>query len=550
MSDVKSKTIEEKLRQAWRSERRFYNLRGLARFLIWVVVMIVLDFLIDWGIFFRSRMSTRIGYFLLAINAAVLIWILWREWLRHLKRFDPVIVALEVESRHPELSSMLVSYIQFQGPVTNQPDISMTLLDAMKEEAVNRTRPLDFREVVDFGQLKRLLIVAFLVLAGFGTISAIQSGHLQSLFMRLIGLDVKYPTRTQIQDVTGDVTVRAGDPLTITATVRGVVPQTGRIYFRSLEGDTSWQVASMERSRNQPIFKRHLPEANQDLLYYVRIGDDQTDEFRMTVVSAPRVVKAEIKLKYPKYMNRQPGQSDNLNLTVPEGTELEWNLKCEPAVKAVQVTFGEEDSADAEVDATGTKITFTKKAGEGFKYTFHWTEGASGKNFEYDDVQYTVRVTPDQSPDVELLEPVTSGLATVMKTQVIRAQAADDHGLSKAWLVYSIDGSRDKRIPIHTFQGVTSEEVKYKWSLKETLPDLKPGVQISFAVEVCDLYEPKAHRSRSIPRKMTIVDVETYLQWYREELAAQRDEIKRAKDSEEKSSTQVKQLKEQEAKSP
>ena len=48
-------------------------------------------------------------------------------------------------------------------------------------------------------------------------------------------------------------------------------------------------------------------------------------------------------------------------------------------------------------------------------------------------------------------------------------------------------------------------------------------------------------------RKISIVTPERYLQWYRAELASQQDEIKRARDSEETASTQVKQLIEQES---
>ena len=39
--------IEDKLRDAWRQEQRFFHLRGMARFLIWLVAMVVVDLVID-----------------------------------------------------------------------------------------------------------------------------------------------------------------------------------------------------------------------------------------------------------------------------------------------------------------------------------------------------------------------------------------------------------------------------------------------------------------------------------------------------------------------
>ena len=40
-NDAPEKGIEEKLFEAWREERKFYDFRGAARFLIWLVALLV-----------------------------------------------------------------------------------------------------------------------------------------------------------------------------------------------------------------------------------------------------------------------------------------------------------------------------------------------------------------------------------------------------------------------------------------------------------------------------------------------------------------------------
>jgi len=104
-----SLSIEEKLRQAWKQEQRFFHIRGLSRLLIWAIALLLIDLLVDWQIFFRSRLSGP-TILLLIVNVGILAWIAWHEWLRFLKRYDPLRVSLEVESKHPELLSVLVSY--------------------------------------------------------------------------------------------------------------------------------------------------------------------------------------------------------------------------------------------------------------------------------------------------------------------------------------------------------------------------------------------------------------------------------------------------------
>lgn len=562
-------TIENKLRQAWHQERRFVNVRGASRLLIWIVAMLVVDFLIDWGVVFRARVEGRFGVLLLVVNIAILIWVLWHEWLRHLKPFDPVLVALDVEAKHPELSSVLVSYTQLKGPMANQPNVSADLIAAMRDQAIERTRPIDFREIIDFGQLKNLLMVTFGVLLFFGIIGANWQEHMRTLLQRLVGASTEYPTQTQISTIEvkddrdqwvtvfstddeenkpSNVRVRIGDTADVRTTVNGVTPESGVLYFKYADGEGGWKRAPMKKNGNQPSFARQFDDVTRDIIYYVRINDDQSEEHRITVVPAPRVVGQIVQLKYPEYMNRAAASSDQLNLEVPEGTELSWKLQCDPAVEKMQVTIGDE-TFDAKVEDEGKTVTFDRLADRGFKYTFRWTEAGSGNSFEYDDVQHSVRVIADTAPDVELIRPGSNLMATMQKTMEMVAEANDDHGLDKAWLVYSINNSNEEtRVEIADFEGVPTKNINYTWALKKSIADLEPGTQVSFHLEVMDLH-PKweDHISRSATRQISVVTDETYLQWYREELAAQRDEIKRARETEQSSSTQVKQLKDQES---
>lgn len=575
MVDSKTIPIEDKLPQAWRQQRRYYHLRGASRFLIWLVVMIVLDFLIDWGILFQIRLTTNLGLLLLSINVVVLGWVLWHEWLRNLKPYDPLLVALEVEAKHPELSSLLVSYTQLTGPDETQPDVSAELIEAMRHEAVVQTHKLDFREIVDFGQLRSLLLVAGLVLAFFSAASFFNQEHLRTLVQRLAGIDVTYPTRTQIIDVSGDLTVRLGDPepTVIVARASGVIPDGGRIFTRPADGEGKWTTLPLKKNDHQPAFGREFKEIVKDLVYYVRIGDAQSEEYRIHVVPAPRIVATKVDLSYPSYMEKAAGQVDQLNLEVPDGTTIHWHLTCDTAIKRLLVKTdrpianeaadpdktqetGEPkevkyETIEARIDATGKNVTFTLLADRGFKYTFRWTEQASGKDFEYNDVQHSVRVIADTVPEVQLVHPASGPVATVNKTVTLEARANDDHGLGKAWLVYSLDGSVEKRVPIHDFKGVRSDTFSYHWELKKSIKDLQPNVQIMYAVEVVDR-NPAAQRHirRSATRQFTVVEDARYDQWARGQFVAQFDEVTRVKESEQLSSRQVKQLKEQETVTP
>ena len=168
-----------------------------------VVALLVVDPLIDWQIFFRERWETP-GVLLLILNVVILGRVLWKEWLCHRKPFDPVRVALEVENKHPQLRSVLVSYSQFKDMDPEKIQASPALLKAMRDQAISLTKPLDFKEVVDFKQLKNLGLVCLATLLCFSFAGLQWQDHMRALFMRLIGENADYPTNTTILQVEVD----------------------------------------------------------------------------------------------------------------------------------------------------------------------------------------------------------------------------------------------------------------------------------------------------------------------------------------------------------
>lgn len=544
-----SATINQKLVQLWRQERRFYHVRGAARFLLWLIAMLFVDFLVDWGILYQVNSNLKLGLLLLIINGVVLAYVLWNEWLKHLKPFDPVIVALEVETRHPELASVLVSYTQFEeGDIDH--GASPELVEAMCQQARDLTRSIDFREVVDFAQIRKLLMASAGITLFFLVISINWQAHAASLLSRLAGVDASYPTSTQVVNVSGDLIVQIGTPVVVKAGAEGVIPKEGAIYVRPAEQDSDWQTAPMQASgaaKGLPTFERTFEEVNQELLYYVRLGDGRSETYRITPIPAPSVSAVRIERTYPSYLRREADPTADLTGSVPEGASLVWHLTTRTPVKSLQVRIGDKQ-IDAAQEGDNRHWTFREdKVKRSFKYTFHWTEGVSGQNFKYDDVEHAIEVIPDMLPKVELLEPTRDGLATVKKRVTLQARAQDDHGLAEAWLTYSVDDGEKKRIPIQTFKNQRNDTVNFVWDLKKTVPGLKPDSNLSYFVSVKDHYpNGDSHIVHSTRRSLAVVDTDRYVEWYREELTRELAEVRRAQKAEKDAANALKILKIQE----
>lgn len=562
--DSQDLSIESKLRQAWRQEQRYYNMRGISRLIVWIITLLVLDFLIDWGLFAKTGMTGNVGILLLLVNFGVLAWVLWFEWLRYLRAYDPVVVSLEVERRHPGLTSLLVSYTQLKDSDPESTNVSTELIGAMKTQAISESQSLDFKQIVDFGQLRKLFLMASSVFIIFAVLSITWNDHAAIFLKRLAGSTDGYPTETVIKGVTKEVVVRIGDPATIRTWVDPdkVIPAKGRIFTRSAASeDDPWKELPMDPvSGQEGTFARSLKGITEDLIYHVRVGDARSKEHRIRVIAAPQLVATNLTLQYPGYMNLEDGTSDQLTLEVPERTTVKWSLKCDPPVNACEVAYsvpateGNKEgraTMEAHILDNGTRVEFELKADRTVKYTFKWTEKEQG--FQYDDVQYAIKVAGDQLPDVDLVYPSANGVATVNKTLNVVAKASDDYGLREAKFVYSVDGGDSLYKDITQLNGAKASEISYAVELKDilTAEQLKDGTSINYRVEVTDLHPDKDDRiRRTATRQLAILTEKDYLDWYRRELKAQNQKLAESLAAEKESANKVRSIRIEEGDKP
>lgn len=559
-------TIDDKLKEAWSKEQSFINTRGIFRSLIWIISLIITSFIIDILIWKGIGDGNSHGLWLSIINLIVIGIILKKEWLDHRKKYDPVRTALQVESKNPGLSSILITYTELSLD-SSKTNTSPEIIEAIKEKANEKTESIDFQEIVSWGQIKKILIVCGSIILLFAGMSIKWNQQVGILFQRLAGVDTNYPTETNIEKILIDdqiinigesFKVKSGGSLNIKVITSGVTVSSAQLYIRDKGVAEEWNSNpyQMDAMSNDKLnYERKWEDITEDQEFYVKANDDKSKTFEIQVIKQPSYTY-QVERVFPSYINQKPETLEELNMDAPQGTELKWTITSSSKVKAMEVRIGEEEKLNAEISDDGKTITFSKKADKAFNYSFLWTEGQSGKDFQYVDVQNSIKVIEDTLPEIQLISPSSDGLATTKKNLNLNFKGTDDYGLGKAHLIYSVKRDEAKsegeseivRKEIHNFEGNSSGSHTFSWKVADDIDELKAGDQISYQVEVQDLFPgEKKHIRQSATRKISIVTPERYLQWYRSELASQQDEIKRARDSEETASTEVKQLRQQES---
>ena len=567
-NDVPEQGIEEKLFEAWREERKFYDFRGAARFLIWLVALLVVDLLIDWQIFFRERWETP-GVLLLILNVVILGRVLWKEWLCHRKPFDPVRVALEVENKHPQLRSVLVSYSQFKDMDPEKIQASPALLKAMRDQAISLTKPLDFKEVVDFKQLKNLGLVCLATLLCFSFAGLQWKDHMRALFMRLIGENADYPTNTTILQVEVDsgkksrvlnlsadnkpFPVKAGGEVVISAKVdmSKEQPPAATLYWSS---DGMEEQVEQFRFQDSKEYLCKISDLTQSTRFRLVIGDDRTSEFALSITPPPNFTQTRATLIFPEYLGKPETTVENLDFSVPVGTRVKWALQCSPAISDLNVTLGDE-TISAEVSEDGSTATFEVNATETLRYSFPYVREREN-GFEYPkEGEHEVEVVPDRVPEIVFQSGTTSsGYATPKKTLEIDALVSDDYGLGEAYLIYSLGSREEKRVSFEKLNAAGISGIQDRIRLRVPLAELlgeapEPGDDFVFQIEVSDEMPPLGtHRNLSSDRKLSILSEEKYLEWFKSELELQLALIAKARDSEKRARAEIENLKVEEKK--
>lgn len=556
--------VEQKLRAVWHRERRFMHTRGLAYFAAAIVVLALASLLIDWLVLLPPTGR----WLLLLANVGVLGYTAWRQWWRWLEPYDPVRIALQVEREHPELRSLLVSYVQFAGEgLEGMPGVSESMARAARAQAATAAEPLDFGRIVNFNDLQRLLLISGLTLVLMCGLVALYPAHFAVLGQRMLNptSDLRYPTRTQLVDMSGDFvdrdSLQQGEPIELWIEVEGLVPTRGELFIRT--DDRNWEQTSVKGAAdNAGRFAHRIAAAYRSFDYYFQVGDYRSREHRVAVVPPPTMLEARIDMTYPSHTKLQPRSSESLNVSVPAGTKLKWSITYNqplasatmyridrrpenaetPAGEPSPMAVIEIGMGIARLSADRRTITAETVAVESFNYRISLTDAAYGRDHD-DDIQHYVHVTDDDAPDVVVMKPGREDtVATVRKSIDIRFRAGDDYAVATAAIVYRIDDGDEERIAIGRYDQSIVEE-QYRWVLTETVPGLAPGQVLTWAIEVADSRgDDEPAIGRSAPRRIRVVTEQEYQQYIYEWMQRVTKQLEKVQDDETEGSGQVKNL--------
>jgi hypothetical protein len=503
--------LHARLRRLWRRGRSFHSTRALCRLLTWLVAAALALLALDWSLELPGWARA-----LLALAVVILlVRLVHVELLRRLRPYDPARLALQVETAHPKLNSVLISSVQFArgGMLAGA---SPSLIRAVQRSAARECKPLDFGAIVRFDRLRRPAGIAAVAAVALLVVGIAWPGHLWAMTRRMVNpfSTVRYPTRTRIDVLSGDMVVRQGARVELAARASGEVPDDGVLWVRS--AGSSWEAVPVAR-RNGGEFRYVIARVHDNLEYSFHLGDARSLEHEVSVARPPHVVESVVSVQPPAYTGQAPEEVRTRNLKVPEGSLLGWVLKTDRPVDRAELLIEGAGTTPMSVGDGGRTLTLDTpaEASGAYRVRLHWT--LAGRSLVEEGPKHFLDVRTDESPVVRLTWPGEDvRKATLHKTLRLRYWARDNYGLSGAWLKYRIDEGTWRRLPIAELAGRREvRDGRFDWVLSDALPNLREGEILTFLVEVADGREEgnPERMGASSSRRIQFVSEEDYLNY-------------------------------------
>ena len=461
---------------------------ALARAGVWALTVLLgcmaLAMLLDW-IFAWLHPFPRYTALFVSVALALVVLVRLRPQRRTI-----VGTAREVDDAMPQLEERWSTVTEISQN-DDAPEVrgSAAMIDRVASEADTAARNITPETLVSGRPViaaARGLSVAVVALVILFTINFTEAG----LLLQRFWMPGKNISLTKISTSPANVVVAKGEPLTLTAALKGRIPKSAPVLERGQ------LVRPMNpKSTNAGTFTHAIEDVTDSFHYRVQAGDAQTPWLPITAVDRPRISEVKVKVSPPTYSKLAVDERTALPqaLRILEGSELQLSFRSDQELDRMFLDFGNGESAQL-TSAGDNWYQFAVRPTNSFAFA-----AAALNKFKLENkTRPACRVTvyEDLAPTVKILEP-SDDIAVLPGEKVdVAFEAADDLGIAKAELqveTTTADGSTNSvTIPINLEKDAGKKQVRQNVQIDTKALGLKHGDHLSYTVQVTDTKETSA----------------------------------------------------------
>ncbi|MEZ5294141.1 MAG: DUF4175 family protein [Vicinamibacterales bacterium] len=382
----------------------------------------------------------------------------------------PLQIARLVEERLGGLDDVVATAVDYAARPDHRPGIA----DQLAASALRAAGPGVTDAVVDPDTVRRTNRRAWAATAALAASVALLVGPLGRAGE--VAAAYLMPSRLALTVEPGNVRVRAGRPVTITARIDGTTAVTPAL----VAGDGA-EPAPM-RLEPDGAFVATVPDVTASFDYRVVAGGRESPAYTVTVVHPARVERIDLDLTFPTALGLAPRhEEDGGDIYAPEGTTVRLTVTADRAVESGALVMGDGTRVALAGGGRVASADLTVSADGSYRVAFVDDDGVEMP----DDTEYFIRTLLDRPPDVRILRPAGDRQVTPLEEVLIEARADDDFGVKSFDLVLQKPGDAEVVVPLRGTASALTVNGAHTLYLEDL--EVAPGDVVSYYVRARDI---------------------------------------------------------------
>lgn len=225
-------------------------------------------------------------------------------------------------------------------------------------------------------------------------------------------------------------------------------------------------------------------------------------EDSMFITSAPKLLKANIKVESPSYTNLKSSSTKELDIEVPFWSIITWNLAFDRALTNAELIFGDGKTLPLQENEQGWYSNNLQIK----KSTFYQVKYRSSQSEWQLSDYHQIEVIEDQAPEitVEGLPAYAEYVFNPDKTLSFSVTLSDDYGLENAWMIATLSKGEGESVKfrddtLYFEESLAAHHKQYKLNKTIRLGDLnmESGDELYLHIEAMDQRLPSPQTSKT-----------------------------------------------------
>ncbi|MDX1348751.1 MAG: hypothetical protein R3279_00820 [Putridiphycobacter sp.] len=383
----------------------------------------------------------------------------------------------------PEVSDKLQNTLQLSNQLSNDSG-NIELIKASIQQKSMSLSAIPFSRGIELGENRKYLKFLLPIVVIFSVLLIVKPNLLGDGSNRIINYSTEF-----IEEAPFDFVLLSTDSVMQGEDYRLLIKLSGNdippgVKIKANNGSYNLKKESAVE------FSYTFRNLDKDLIFQCEANGFKSESFRVVVLQKPALTNVEIKVNYPKHTGMADETfSDLSDLTVPEGSSLEWDIRSE------NTSFIEAEFDDTTIRQNGnlnSEFKFNKTILQSQVYRLMLS---TNQVVNADTIENRITTIADSYPEINVLESKDSLLPF---NRFINGNINDDYGFSALFFIAKIQRKDSietvkTRLKINTKQ--TDQMFQYQFDLKSF--NLKPGNELSYFFIVSDNDAPNGYKSVS-----------------------------------------------------